>query len=198
MMKKKTSNAEGAVAAKPDGAVDARFDTSDHRFRKMPSNISKVKIDDRFKSVFSEKFAEPQAVDSRGNKRTTAPIQDMKKFYELSDEEDGEDVGNKLPTDEPTGFHWDAESSEEEMEEDVIPEVDDSAWNKDQEDVEVSEDASKRLALLGADWDTVNATDIFVLLQTYLDSCGGARKVEKVTVYPSDYGLEKMAHEEIR
>merc|ERR1719199_2068893 len=73
---------------------------------------------------------------------------------------------------------------------------DDAVWDNEK-DVPTSEDCSRRLAICGADWDNVVASDLFVLVQSILDghSTGSGRKVAKVTIYPSDYGLEKIERE---
>jgi hypothetical protein len=46
-----------------------------------------------------------------------------------------------------------------------------------------------QLAAMDLDWDHVRAVDIFAALRSFLPA-GGA--VKCVTVYPSDYGLERM------
>ena len=52
--------------------------------------------------------------------------------------------------------------------------------------------AACRLALVDLDWDKLRAVDIFAALRSFLP-VGGA--IKRVTVYPSDYGLERMAQE---
>ena len=52
--------------------------------------------------------------------------------------------------------------------------------------------ASCRLALVDLDWDKLRAVDIFAALRSFLPA-GGA--IKRVTVYPSDYGLERMKQE---
>jgi len=46
--------------------------------------------------------------------------------------------------------------------------------------------------LVDLDWDKLRAVDIFAALRSFLPA-GGA--IKRVTVYPSDYGLERMAQE---
>jgi len=58
-------------------------------------------------------------------------------------------------------------------------------------------DATSRFAVLNIDWQYMRALDLFVLFQSFLPSAHAhaqsARRIVSVTVYPSDYGLEKMA-----
>ncbi len=52
--------------------------------------------------------------------------------------------------------------------------------------------AARRLALVDLDWDAVRAVDILVVMRSFLPR-GAA--IQRVTVYPSDYGLERMREE---
>ena len=52
--------------------------------------------------------------------------------------------------------------------------------------------AACRLAVLDLDWESVRAVDILAALRSFLPTRGHIRSV---TVYPSDYGLERMAEE---
>lgn len=51
---------------------------------------------------------------------------------------------------------------------------------------------TKRLALVDLDWSQLRAVDILAALRSFAP---GAGRVQRVTVYPSDYGLEQMAAE---
>lgn len=77
----------------------------------------------------------------------------------------------------------DASSSEDESETDV--------W-EDDEDIPRG-DETKRLAVLNMDWTNVRAVDLLAVLRSFAPASG---VVERVTVYPSEYGLQKMAEEE--
>mmetsp|Transcript_32001 Transcript_32001/g.76750 ORF Transcript_32001/g.76750 Transcript_32001/m.76750 type:complete len:669 (-) Transcript_32001:675-2681(-) len=112
--------------------------------------------------------------------------------------EEGED--SVEPTDSEdshVAFEWDASSSSEE-EEDSESDVEQSeeAWKPLEDGVERTEDASSRLAVMGCDWDVVSATDIFVLVATFLE---GQKKspslLKHVRVYLSQFGKEQLAKE---
>ncbi|XP_061168989.1 ESF1 homolog [Saccostrea echinata] len=77
---------------------DARFShiTKDLRFRRMSKNTQKVKIDKRFKDMFTDKrFKLKYSVDKRGKPMNMTTNENLKKYYELSDsmEEDNVDDG---------------------------------------------------------------------------------------------------------
>lgn len=47
---------------------------------------------------------------------------------------------------------------------------------------------------MNCDWEHVKAVDLLGVLQSFLPS--GRGSIRSVTVYPSDFGLERMAEEE--
>ena len=51
---------------------------------------------------------------------------------------------------------------------------------------------TRRLALVDLDWSQLRAVDILAAMRSFCPSGG---RVERVTVYPSDYGLQQMAAE---
>lgn len=56
-------------------------------------------------------------------------------------------------------------------------------------------DHTRRLAVVDLEWDRVTATDVFAVLRSFVPRGGELRKV---TVYPSDFGLTRLAEEEER
>lgn len=61
------------------------------------------------------------------------------------------------------------------------------------ERVVTSEDTSCRLAVCNLDWSVVTAADIFVLANSFKLPSGA---IHSVTIYPSEFGLERMKIEE--
>ena len=53
-------------------------------------------------------------------------------------------------------------------------------------------ESSSRLAIQHCDWENLKAADLYVVLQSF---CRPGQSVKRVTVYPSDFGLARMAHE---
>lgn len=78
---------------RPDG--DDRFARvqKDPRFWEMPEREQKIKIDQRFKSMFSdERFRVKYTVDKRGRPINHTSAEDLKRFYKVSDSEEEEEV----------------------------------------------------------------------------------------------------------
>ncbi|XP_049873329.1 ESF1 homolog [Pectinophora gossypiella] len=82
------------------------------------------------------------------------------------------------------------ESSEEEEESELEHE-----WGELDADAETTEESTRRIAICHLDWDNIKATDIMVLLNSFLPP-GGV--IQSVTIYPSEYGLKRMQEEEVR
>ncbi|KAK8145206.1 pre-rRNA-processing protein esf1 [Beauveria asiatica] len=93
------------------------------------------------------------------------------------------------------------DSSEEEDSEDddeggaeLITEGDMQRLQDEQAEVEAGE-VSKRIAIVNLDWDHVNSTNLFALFSSFIGESSG--RVVKVSVYPSEFGKERMQREEI-
>lgn len=81
---------------KQDG--DERFlrVQKDPRFWEMPEREHKIKIDKRFKSMFSDKrFKVKYTVDKRGRPINHTSTKDLKCFYKVSDSEEEEETEKK-------------------------------------------------------------------------------------------------------
>ncbi|XP_071962533.1 ESF1 homolog [Antedon mediterranea] len=82
-----------------DVSVDERFSHigKDPRFRMMPKQDRKVKIDKRFQAMFkSNQFKLKYSVDKRGRPVNQSSSENLKQFYELSDsEEETDNQSNK-------------------------------------------------------------------------------------------------------
>lgn len=85
----------------------------------------------------------------------------------------------------------DSEEEQEDGDEVFIEHV----WGELDADAEHTEESTKRLALCNIDWDRVRAVDIMVMLSSFLPR-GSA--IMSVTIYPSEFGKERMAEEEAR
>uniref|UniRef100_A0A2A4JBV4 Uncharacterized protein n=1 Tax=Heliothis virescens TaxID=7102 RepID=A0A2A4JBV4_HELVI len=84
----------------------------------------------------------------------------------------------------------DEESSAEEEESDLEHE-----WGELDADAETTDESTRRIAICNMDWDNIKATDLMVLLNSFLPVSG---VIKKITIYPSEYGLERMKEEEVR
>lgn len=66
---------------------------------------------------------------------------------------------------------------------------------KHEENIPGIEEETHRLAIVDMDWDRVKAVDLFAALHSFVPKRGTLRSV---TIYPSDYGLERMKEEETK
>ncbi|XP_063607118.1 ESF1 homolog [Penaeus indicus] len=96
----------------------------------------------------------------------------------FSDDSSDDDSSTTDEDDEPEEFEW--------------GELDhDAEWET--EDNEVEE--TSRLALCNMDWDRIKAADIMKLFTSF---CPRGGSIRKVTIYPSEFGKERMAEEVLK
>jgi hypothetical protein len=71
-----------------------------------------------------------------------------------------------------------------------------SEENDDDDEEEADIETSNRLAIQNCDWDNMSAEDLMAILQSFCSTLNlQSGSVQCVTVYPSDYGLERMEAE---
>jgi hypothetical protein len=80
----------------------------------------------------------------------------------------------------------DTSDDSDDSDEDVYMEEDDD--DEDKEDIPTGEETT-RFAVMNCDWTRIRAVDLFALFQSFAPATGA---VKDVTIYPSDFGLEKM------
>ncbi|XP_076069362.1 ESF1 homolog [Oratosquilla oratoria] len=111
-----------------------------------------------------------------------AKLRDMDKDYargEVFFSDDSSD-GDSTTTDEEA----------EELEEFEWGELDhDAKWDTEEDHVE----ETSRFAVCNMDWDRLKAADLMILFSSFALQGGS---VKKVTIFPSEYGKERMAEEE--
>lgn len=84
----------------------------DPKFKRLPKDERKVKIDKRFQSIFNDKrFKVKYTIDKRGRPLRGSTTEDFKKFYHMSDEESVEDTNSELSLNEDV----DQESDEQQI-----------------------------------------------------------------------------------
>lgn len=119
-----------------------------------------------------------------------------------SDEEIGDDIKVKLKDldiDYARGelpLLSDSSSDEESSEDENEPELFiEHVWGELDNDAPRTDESTRRLAACNMDWDRIRASDIMVLCNSFLPPGG---TILSVTIYPSEFGKERMAEEEVK
>ncbi|KAK2578060.1 hypothetical protein KPH14_008475 [Odynerus spinipes] len=68
-------------------------------------------------------------------------------------------------------------------------------WGELDKDAETTNESTYRLAICNMDWDRIRAVDLMVLFNSFLPSGG---LIHSVTIYPSEFGLQRMKEEEVK
>lgn len=174
---------------------------SDPRFKRPSQKKSKTVLDSRFKHILTdEKFRGSSEKNPRGltkrepKKSKGSRNRDMEQFYELDTPKElhsGSEEDVDLDDDK---FRWDADSSSDDGETGELVN-DEVASVTEDPDVELG-DSTDKVAIMNCNWDIITATDLFVLIQSFLDDNAPGRKLNRLAVHKSDYGSERMEKEE--
>lgn len=188
----------GAAGASDSNMVpvqDARFASAewDPRFSRVPKRAKKAIEDERFqnelksnpafrpRSTTVDRFGRPKgkvAHLDRSLREIVAESEDS------SSESDEEITARVKEVAEPV-FGVDESSDESDSE--------DGEFDGEEELEEIPRGkATRRLAVMGLDWSSTRAVDIFVSLDSF---CPPGKHVEFVEVHPSKFGLERLATE---
>lgn len=200
---------------------------SDPRYRLPSKRHTHVKLDKRFAHMLrDEDFSKNAAVDRYGRKlRSDDTKKQLERFYRLDEggeddeekeegEQDAEEDGNMSVDDDVVvekelrkaekrgydpardGGFSDSSSDESssEEEEDVEDDVEEVQFpSQQQSDVPLG-DVSRRIAVVNLDWDNIRAQDLMAVFSSFLPPGGS---IHKVSVYPSEFGRERMEREEM-
>jgi len=183
--------------------VDERFKQVgiSRKFAAKGKDKAKIKVDDRFKSMFTDKdFNSSSApVDKYGrkvSKKERNEGEELKRFYKL-DEEDSKpkesrlEYLNKLARGEVEALESESDSgSAGELE--IYSDAEDKVMLSDVSDVPEG-DATHRFAVQNLEWTRLSAQDIYTALNSFVPP-GGV--LQAVTVYVSIFGEERMAFED--
>ncbi|KAI0521316.1 hypothetical protein F5B22DRAFT_596474 [Xylaria bambusicola] len=209
---KKTTAASSA--AKQDSRF-ASFETNP-RYRLPSKGRVKTKIDKRFQRVFEdEDFTATAKLDRYGRKlKSDNKKKALRDIYEPEEPEVEDDAviqrelekadenydparGGGFSSSESESESEDDDDEEEGDEEEGIAGESKSASMQrirdEQADIEQGE-ITKRFAVVNLDWDNIKAVDLMALFSSFAPPGG---QVEKVSIYPSEFGKERMQREEI-
>lgn len=184
-------------------------------------NASKAEKEDlkRFYKVHDEPQQQPEASTSKQKQKHAAGAAGMSAgeralkmargelMEESSDEEESEEEDDaELESDDDSALEGqsdsEADGSEFSIDLDEDPdneaaEAEDFPDDADEPESETEEDIdTTRLALVNMDWDHIRAVDLFKVLQSALQATHPQGSVRRVSIYPSEFGKERMEREE--
>ncbi|TPX14107.1 uncharacterized protein E0L32_000501 [Thyridium curvatum] len=205
-------------ASSSDKITDSRFANfeSDPRFRLPSKSKTKTKVDKRFQHMFTSKdFTESAKVDRYGRKlKSDNKKKALKQLYQAEEEDEDDEEGEdddvvreelrKAEVKDPArggGFSASESDSDsdsgEESEEEPEPEVEEAAdmqrFRNEQAEVPLG-DVTNRIAIVNLDWDYIKSVDLFAMFSSFAPSGG---RIERVSIYPSEFGKERMQREEL-
>lgn len=113
---------------------------------------------------------------------------------ESGEEEDGGilESGSESDNDDHDAVASASSSSSSSSESEAESDVEEAA--EEAEKVPTTTDGTRRIAMMNMDWEHIKAVDLFMLMRSFLPKGG---RVDSVTVYPSDFGIEQMKTEEV-
>ena len=161
-----------------------------------------------------EAFASKAKVDRYGRRLPKdSGRKELERFYRVEENESGDDAEEEVDDDDEVerelqrveggydparngGFSSSSsdESSSAEDEEKVEADEDEVFGFPDQGDGIPMGEISPRIAIVNLDWDNIRATDLMAVFSSFAPSNG---RILKVSVYPSEFGKERMEREEM-
>ncbi|KAI1208375.1 uncharacterized protein F4807DRAFT_149794 [Annulohypoxylon truncatum] len=213
-MPKKQSKKQDGPSAVAKG--DSRFTNfeSDPRFRLPSKHRNKTTLDKRFSRMLKDDdFIASAKVDKYGRKlKSDSKRKALKNIYQADDDDDEIDEDDVVERElqkadakyDPArggGFSSSESESDSEPDADDVEEeeakVDTSGsmqrLRDAQADVETGE-VTKRLAIVNLDWDHIKSADLFSLFSSFVPKGG---RIERISIYPSEFGKERMQREEL-
>ncbi|KAK0054932.1 ESF1 [Biomphalaria pfeifferi] len=151
-----------------------------------------------------------EAVPSKSvlkNKTKKKSVKDEKHIEDSEDDLSEEENNPESTEKETNGINGDADKDSETdsndsdddselpefTEEFALQETEiDHKWNEQFTDAPDVTQSTHRLAVCNMDWDFVRAKDLYLLFKSFAPKDG---QVKKVTIYPSEFGKERMAEE---
>ncbi|KAF2771420.1 hypothetical protein EJ03DRAFT_308744 [Teratosphaeria nubilosa] len=202
--------------------VDERFSalSKDPRYRLPSRTEARTAVDPRFGRLFSDQdFRRKASVDRYGRKiKPEKQTNELERLYRLEkenptskppvverevvgsseDESETEEVVKKSDPARDGGFSA-SESDEDDSSDDDEESGDEAELAEETAGQEQSEsipmgDVSRRIAAVNLDWDNIRASDLMAVARSFAPAGG---RIERVTIYPSEFGRERLEREEL-
>lgn len=187
-------------------AVDPRFKAlfTDEGFRKKASvdrygrklkpDAGKKELEKRFRLEEDDEDVPKAKAKAKPQVKEREVVGSSDESDEDEEEDDAATVRDRAREGGFSGSSSEEESSEDEDEsEEEVELADETAGHEQTEDVPMGE-VSRRMAVVNLDWDNIRATDIMAVAQSFVPTGG---RIESVTVYPSEFGRERLEKEEL-
>ena len=214
MPKPNSSKREGAPS---EQITDSRFSSfeTDPRYQLPSKRNTKTKLDKRFSRVLNDdEFLSTAKVDRYGRKlKTDAKKKALQKLYEDEDKEDSdaevddddiiqrELAAAEAKYDPARGGGFSSSESESDSEEEEEEDEDEDhaetrpgiRLRKEEKSVETGE-ITNRIAIVNIDWDNIKSADLLAVFSSFVPTGG---RIEKISIYPSEFGKERIQREEL-
>ena len=200
--------------------ADPRFANIQHSslYRLPSKKQTHVTLDPRFAHMLrDERFSSKAKVDRYGRRLQHHPkkggSKELDRLYRVQaseqeeddkdDEEAQPEVAQKKKTYDPArdgGFSGSSSSQEDSSDNESSSDDDpgDISYPVGQatsSDIPAGE-VTKRIAVVNLDWDNIRAVDLMAVFSSFVEEVKGQGHIEKVVVYPSEFGKERMQREE--
>ena len=216
--KKKSKGRKAPSAADVTALSDPRFAdfATDPKFRLPSKKHTRTKIDSRFSRMLKDDdFTNTATVDRYGRKLSqTGKKKALQRLYQPEESEEEEKDEKVVEEDDVVekelmmadkkydaarggGFSSSEDDGESEIEEGIEVEKEEAGafpdMKAEQNSVPMGE-VTNRIAVVNLDWDNIRAEDLYAVFSSFLS--GGGR-IEKLAVYQSEFGKERMEREEM-
>ncbi|KAK4544342.1 hypothetical protein LTR36_004233 [Oleoguttula mirabilis] len=138
----------------------------------------------------------PVKKGEKGEKEVVGSSEDEGAGEEGSEEEVEDEgvVARRDPARDGGFSESEEEATSEEEGSDIEAELAEETAGQEQTEVIPMGDVTRRIAAVNLDWDNIRASDILAVASSFIPASG---RVESVTVYPSEFGRERLQREEL-
>ena len=187
---------------------------TDPRFRLPSKKNTHVQIDKRFAHMLGdEQFSSKAKVDRYGRKLPKdSGKRELERYYrveEVGGSEDDHEIANGQEIEKGSNLEhrvYDpakdggfSSSSSDESSDEEDPSVDEEEVRfvdeqKAEDDDVPTGEVTSRIAVVNLDWDNIRATDLMMVFSSFVPQ---TERILKVSIYPSEFGKERMEREEM-